>query len=136
MESLLWWDGFALAFALTCVIEIPVYLLAFVALGWIRSPRRPDAPLSAARGVALGLGVNLLTHPAFWAAAHRLPGLATVIVGELAVVTIEAVVVLAVVRRRPLSCLAVALLANAASAVLGSLLLPVVIDLLGSGASS
>jgi hypothetical protein len=133
---LLWWDGFVLAFALTCAIEIPVYLLSFVALGWVRSHRRPDAPLSGGSAVALGLGVNLLSHPAFWALAHWLAGPGVVIGGELAVVTVEGLVVLAVVRRRPLACLAVSLLANAMSAVVGSALLPMVIDRLASGVSS
>ena len=35
-SPLLWWYGFPIAFALTCLIELPAYLGAFAALGWCR----------------------------------------------------------------------------------------------------
>ena len=64
-SPLLWWYGFPVAFALTWLIELPVYLAAFAALGWC-GPTGPTLTTVGPRS-ALALAVNLVTHPALWA---------------------------------------------------------------------
>jgi hypothetical protein len=73
-SSLPWWDGFAVAFVLTCVIELPAYVLAFVTLGWCRLRPSARRPLTVLTALGLSLAINLLTHPMFWAVARRLDG--------------------------------------------------------------
>ena len=101
----------AFAFALTLLCELPVYALAL---------RRPLGGLG--RALAVGVAVNVATHPLAWALAvgHVLPWL----VLESAVTAAEAALIFAAARafgrRRSLhqSCL-VALAANALSAGVG-----------------
>jgi hypothetical protein len=97
-SPLLAWNGFPVAFVLTCVIEIPAYVGAFSALGWIRPGR---GPLSVRSAIALALGVNLVTHPVLWAFALR-AGSASVgtLLAELVVAVVEGGLIFAVVRRR------------------------------------
>ena len=62
-SPLLFWHGFLIAFALTCAIEVPAYLGAFAALGWVR---RDSGPLTRRSAIALVVAVNLITHPLLW----------------------------------------------------------------------
>ena len=58
-SPLLWWDGFVVAFVLTCVVELPAYLLTFVTLGGCRVGPYPQQPMT----VPSALAVTLITHP-------------------------------------------------------------------------
>ena len=99
-SPLLWWDGFPVAFLLTCLIELPGYVLAFVTVGWC--PLRPSAgrPLTARTALGLALAINLLTHPVFWAVSRRLDGPAQLLVAELGVAVAEGLLIFAVVHAR------------------------------------
>jgi hypothetical protein len=120
----LWWDGFPVGFALTCVIEVPAYLLTFAALGWLR----PPSGLRLRTALGLALAVNLITHPLLWLVAHHVSGGAGLAAAELGVVLVEGLVI-AVVSRQLIISLAVALGVNALSTVLGLLLLRPIIGL-------
>jgi len=97
-SPLLVWEGFPVAFVLTCVIEIPAYLGAFSALGWIRPGR---GPLSVRSALALAVAVNLVTHPPLWAFALRSgTASARTLLAELVVAIVEGLLIFAVVRRR------------------------------------
>jgi hypothetical protein len=99
-SPLLWWEGFPVAFVLTCVIELPAYVLAFATLGWCRlrpSARRPLTVLSA---LGLGLAVNLLTYPVLWAVSLRLSGPVELLVAQLCVAVVEGLLIFAVVLAR------------------------------------
>ena len=88
-SPLLWWEGFPVAFLLTCIIELPAYVVAFATLGWCRlrpSARRPLTVLSA---LGLGLAINLLTFPVLWAVSLRLGGPVELLVAELGVAVVE-----------------------------------------------
>ena len=121
-SPLLWWDGFPLGFALTCVIELPAYLAGFAALGWLR----PTGRLRVPAVLALGLAVNLVTHPALWFVAHRLDGVAALGSAEIGVVVVEGLL-MAVVTRRPALSLLLALAVNALSTGIGLVALPLLI---------
>jgi hypothetical protein len=99
-SALSWWYGFPLAFALTCVIEVPVYLGAFVMLGWCGRGRRPDRSLSLLTGLGLALAVNLITHPLLWWLSLDFDGPQQLIIAEAAVALVEGLVIFAVVRHR------------------------------------
>ena len=131
--ALTWWGGWLPAFVLTCVIEVPVYLLMFDLFGLVgSSPSQPPsrslsrAGLGWGRAAVLALGLNAVSHPVFWAFALGFDGVVDLLVGELAVVAVEAMIVWLVVRKRPIACAASAVVANAASAVLGSAVLRLV----------
>ena len=66
-SPLLWWDGFPVAFVLTCAIELPAYVLAFATLGWCRFAAEPAPAADHPEALALALAVNLITHPLLWA---------------------------------------------------------------------
>ncbi len=100
-SPLLWWEGFPIAFALTCLIELPAYLMAFAALGWSRSRPSPRRPLTTRTALALALAVNLISHPVFWTIAQELDSTGTLIIAELGVALIEGLLIFAVVVRRP-----------------------------------
>lgn len=100
-SPLLWWGGFPIAFALTCLIELPVYLTAFAALGWSRSRPSPRRPLTTRTALALALAVNLISHPLLWVIALQLDNTGSLIVVELGVAVIEGLLIFAVVARRP-----------------------------------
>ncbi len=123
---LTWWGGWLPAFVLTCAIELPVYLIMFELCGLTGSGpggTTTGRRLGRGRAAALVLLLNAVSHPIFWSVALGLPGDRQLLAGELAVVAVEGLIVWLVVRRRPLACLGCALVANAASAVLGSALL-------------
>lgn len=133
LSVLSWWNGFPIAFALTCVIELPAYLVAFVTLGWCRARPSPARPLTIGSALGVGLAVNLITHPVLWRVALDLRSPGPLLLAELAVVLVEGGLVFAVVRRRrgrerATSRLAwsmvVAAGANALSLLVGLLVLP------------
>lgn len=99
-SPLLWWDGFPVAFMLTCAIELPAYVLAFAALGWCRSQPSVHRPLTVWTALALALAVNLVTHPLLWAVSLQLGRTGELLVAELALAVIEALLIFLVVRRR------------------------------------
>src|SRR5215218_5996492 len=70
-SPLLWWYGFPIALLLTCAIEVPAYLAAFWALGWSRSRPSLFRPLTTRTALALGLTVNLISHPVLWMISLR-----------------------------------------------------------------
>jgi hypothetical protein len=95
-SPLLLWNGFPVAFVLTCVIEVPAYVGAFSALGWIRPGR---GPLGRGQAVALAFAVNLVTHPLLWAFALQ-AALTPRLLAEIVVAVVEGSLIFAVVRRR------------------------------------
>jgi hypothetical protein len=99
-SPLLWWEGFPVAFVLTCAIELPAYVLAFAALGWCRTKPSPHRPLTILTALGLALAVNLVTHPILWAISLRLDRTGELLVAELAVALLEALLIFLVVRRR------------------------------------
>ena len=160
MDALTWWDGWGPAFVLTCLIEVPVYLVMFDLFGLVGAPRidrnatgpaptgpaptgsaptgpAPTGPgpaswgsaLSWPRAVLLALVLNAITHPVFWASALHVDSTVGLVLAELVVTLTEGLIIWAVVRRRPLACLACALVANATSAVLGTAISATVISL-------
>lgn len=114
---LTWWGGWVPAFVLTCAIEVPVYLLVSRLAGLTLGDR---AGTSSAQVALTAVGVNVATHPLFWAIALELDTLAVLVVAELVVVVVEGLLLFAVVRRRWWVCAGCALVANTASAVLGT----------------
>lgn len=120
---LTWWNGWAPAFLLSCAIEVPVYLVMFELFGLVGPSRDENAPvLGRGRAVLLALVVNVVTHPVFWPIALRIETTAPLVAAEIVVTLVEGLLVWAVVRCRLAVCLACALVANCASAVLGSAL--------------
>lgn len=99
-SPLLWWEGFPIAFLLTCAIELPAYVGAFAALGWCRSRPSPRRPLTIRTALGLALAVNLITHPLLWAVSLRLDRMGELLAAELAVAVVEALLLFVVVRRR------------------------------------
>ena len=136
-SPLLWWNGFPIAFALTCVIELPVYLLAFAALGWCRSRPSPNRPLTIRTALLLALAVNCLTHPVLWAIYLRQPQPGRLLATELGVAVVEGLLIFLVVLRRrgretPATRLNWSLMSavgvNTLSLLVGLVLLPVIIS--------
>ena len=99
-SPLLWWDGFAVAFLLTCVVEVPAYLLTFVTLGWCRFGPSPQRPMSLLSALGVALAVNLITHPLLWAIARGLSGPGELLVAELGVAVVEGLLIFAVALAR------------------------------------
>ena len=135
-SPMLWWNGFPVAFALTCVIELPVYLLAFAALGWCRSRPSPHRPLTIRSALALALAVNCLTHPMLWAISLRQAQPGWLLPAELSVALVEGLLIFFVVLRRrgretPASRLSWSMLTalgvNTLSLLVGLVLLPVLV---------
>ena len=121
-SPLLWWDGFAVGFALTCVIELAVYVAAFAALGLLR----PAGRLRRRDALGLALAVNLISHPLLWLVAHRLVGPGPLLLAELGVVVVEGMLI-AIVTRRPAVSILVALVANGVSTAVGLIVMPLLI---------
>ena len=98
------------AFCLTLAVEIPIYVLT------LRGHRR---------ALWAGLTANLATHPAFYVLAtmaiSRYSPATVLWVGETAVCLVEALILIAFFRRPAGLLVAVAALANAASALVGVL---------------
>lgn len=116
-----------IAFGVTCLVEVPLFVLGCRALGWIGRPGSLDARrrLRWWQAVLLGLGLNLCSHPVLWLVASRLPAetyLGWLLVAEAGVVLGEALLTRLVVGRdlgwAALLCLGT----NGASLVTGSLL--------------
>ncbi len=135
-SPLLWWNGFPVAFALTCAIELPVYLLAFAALGWCRNRPSPHRPLTIRTALGLALAVNCITHPVLWAASLRQPEPGRMLIAEIGVALVEGLLVFLVVLRRlgretPVSRLKWSLMSavgvNTLSLLVGLVLLPLMI---------
>ena len=99
-SPLLWWEGFPVAFVLTCAVELPAYVLAFAALGWCRPRPSPHRPLTVLTALGLALGINLITYPVLWAVSLQLGRTGELLVAELAVALVEALLIFLVVRRR------------------------------------
>jgi hypothetical protein len=95
--------GYAAALALTLAVEVPLY---WAGLGRTR------------RAAAAGVVANLVSHPLIFIV---LPVSAAV--GEPIAWAVEALIALALVRGDPLRVAAVVLAANAASLVLGAVVL-------------
>ena len=121
-SPLMWWDGFAVGFAVTCVIELPVYLATFAALGLLR----PAGRLRRQDGLGLALAVNLISHPLLWLVAGRIVGSGPLLLAELGVVVVEGLII-AVVTRRPAVAILVALVANGLSTAVGLVAMPLLI---------
>ena len=105
----------AFAFALTLLLELPVYVLAL---------RRPLG--GVVRALAVGVAVNVATHPLAWtlAVAHLLPWLAIEGLVTLAEGAMIFAAARALGRRLPVhESLLVALAANAFSAGVGLIVL-------------
>jgi hypothetical protein len=98
-----WWSGFPVAFALTCVIEVPAYLVAFHVLGWTGRGRRPPGALSRPLAVALAVGVNATSHPLLWAVGLEVSGTAALLVAEAAVVALEGFLIFVVASQAEVS---------------------------------
>ena len=101
-----------LALLLTVAVEAPLWVAGLRATG-------SSAPL---RGLAVAIGVNLLTHPLLWTVLAPAPALTSVLAAEGCVVLVEAAVVRLVTGRGPGVALLLALGANAASLACGLLL--------------
>ena len=99
-SPLLWWDGFAVAFLLTCLVELPAYVLAFVTLGWCRFGPSPQRPMSLLSALGVALAVNLITHPLLWAVARGLSGPGELLIAELGVAVVEGLLIFAVALAR------------------------------------
>jgi hypothetical protein len=99
------------AFGLTVAIELPVYVTGLVALRL----------LPWHRALAAGLAVNVATHPLLWWTLSERPRWWTG--AEAVVCLVEALLLLAAVRRDPVVLLALSIAANAASLAVGLLLI-------------
>jgi hypothetical protein len=100
------------ALGLTVAIELPWYVLGLVGLRLT----------GAWRAALLGVGVNLVTHPALWWLLAPRPALALFAVAELAVCAVEALLLWCWLRR-DLALLAVLSVgANATSVLVGLVL--------------
>lgn len=99
------------AFGLTIAIELPVYVPGLAALRL----------LTWRRAVVAGVLVNVATHPLLWwtlsGHPHWWAG------AEAAACLVEALLLLAAVRRDPVVLLALSVAANAASLAVGLLLI-------------
>lgn len=93
----------------TVAIELPLWVAGLLAL-------RLGGPV---RAVALGIGVNLLTHPVLWRALEPAPTLGLVLAAEACVVVIEAAVVRLATGRAAGQAVLLSLGANAASFAVG-----------------
>lgn len=114
--------GYLGAFALTCAVELPVYCALLMVL----------ARIPAYAAVGLGLAVNVVTHPLLWLAFDaiaRMPYAAAFGLAELAVCTVEWVLLAVALRRRGVgrgTLAAIVVVANGLSAAVG-----LAVDLLG-----
>jgi hypothetical protein len=102
---------YLLAFGLTLVVEVPIYVVALTAaagVGWRRS-------------VAAGVLVNVATHPALWFTLRAHPGWFAP--AEAFVCVVEWLLLGALTGRRGPIILVASICANSASALAGILLL-------------
>jgi Kef-type K+ transport system membrane component KefB len=136
-SPLLRWHGFPIALLLTCAIEVPAYLAAFWALGWSRSRPSLFRPLTTRTALALGLAVNLISHPVLWMISLRYGRTGQLIIAESCVAVIEGLLIFAVVALREGTetrqsrlgwSLLTALGVNALSLLVGLITLPALIN--------
>jgi hypothetical protein len=106
--------GYLPAYALTLAAEPPLYALALRRLG-----------VPARRGYALGLLVNVTSHPLAWLVVYRAVGSSSagVVAAEAFAIGWEAGLLWRVLRREATLLVALSLLANGASLGLGAALL-------------
>lgn len=97
------------ALVATIAVELPLWVAGLTAL-------RLSGPV---RGVLVGVGVNLVTHPLLWRVLDPGPPLALILAAELCVVVIEAAVVRLVTGRAVGLAAMLALGVNAASFAVG-----------------
>ncbi|MGO1972503.1 MAG: hypothetical protein ACTH2Q_06040 [Propionibacteriaceae bacterium] len=112
-----------IAFGLTCLVEVPLFVLGCRALGWTGPPS--GRVLRGWQALLLGLGLNVLSHPLLWMVASHLPATVYLVwffAAEAGVVLLEALVAWLVVRRDPGWALLLCLGTNAASMLTGLLL--------------
>ncbi|MEO7059427.1 MAG: hypothetical protein ABI083_06900 [Lapillicoccus sp.] len=107
---------YAVAAALTLAVELPVYVACAIGLGWARWPR----------AVVAAAGVNLVTHPLLYAVTlHR--GSVVLWLAEVVATLVESALLTWWWQARPVSTvLAVALVANGLSFVVGGAILALV----------
>ena len=105
------------ALVTTLAVEVPLYWLVLAHF----------CKLERLRSLALAVGVNAVSHPLLWFAL--LPALGPVVgppadllVGEGVVVALEASILVLAVRRERVALLAFAVVANAASLLVGLVL--------------
>jgi hypothetical protein len=130
---ILFWNGFLVGLAITCAIEVPAYVGAFAAVGWVRRDR---GPLTRRSAIAVAIAVNLITHPLLWLFVQQRSDTGAVLVAELGVALMEGAMIFAVVRRRGRYpegwvnrlawCAMIAVGVNALSLLVGLLALPLV----------
>ena len=103
---------YPLALAITLAIEVPIYTVVLrrvgLTTGW--------------RAAALGVLVNLLTHPVVWLAINGTDSLARFAIGEIVVAVVEAVALWLFVRRDGALLGLTAVVANASSVLAGLVL--------------
>lgn len=111
-------SGYPAALALTLAVELPVYAITLQSLLGLR----------AAAALTLAVAVNLVTHPIVWWVLGVVGGIrggyeVALLPVELGALASEAAMLWAVLRREPRVLLAVAVAANAASFLIGLILL-------------
>lgn len=114
---------YLLALGLTCLVEVPLFAVGVRALGWIGTSGDRKG-LRWWQAVVLAVVINLVTHPVLWTVALRLTSTGGLLLAETGVVVIEAAVTWLVVRREPGWALLLCLGTNAASLLIGLLVLP------------
>ncbi len=109
---------YALALAVTLLVEVPVYVMAL----------RAGGAASGWRAFAAALGVNLVTHPLVWLVVSGAGSAywASFAAAEVLAWLIESAILLVWLRRDPVLIGLVALVANAGSCLTGLLLLETV----------
>ena len=99
------------AFAVTLLVEVPVYLAALTLVAGIR----------ARTALGLAVAVNAVSHPLLWFVVVPAlgAGLSAVLAAEALVLAGEAIALMAVLRRDRLVLAAAALVANGLSFAVG-----------------
>lgn len=115
--------GYLLALGLTCLVEVPLFIAGSRALGWLGTASERSV-LRWWQALGLAVVLNLVTHPLLWTVALRLTTLGALFVAEAVVVLVEAAVTWLVVRRDPGWALLLCVGTNAASLLIGLLVLP------------
>jgi len=125
------WDAFLVGLAITCAVEVPAYLGAFAAVGWVKRDR---GPLNRWSAIAKAIVVNVITVPFLWRFVLRGPDPGALLLAVLGVAAIEGALIFAVVRRRGkypegrgnrmLWCATIAIGVNALSLLVGLRALP------------
>lgn len=113
------WADWPAAFALTCLVEVPAYLLAFAAMGWLRPAGEAGRTGIVLRGLAVAFGVNLVTHPMLWLGALQLDSMIGLLFAEVLVVMAETLIIFAVLRRSLPWIALIALATNTLSFLVG-----------------